>query len=116
MNKRLMAGVLTLTSCSYAGPSPESALVYQYIGSKQCEGGGTAVDTMVRKLEQASIQVTDTQCGNDGRMYAAMCGAPDGRIAILEIPAAKVTAATALGFAPLNSLPGATKTVCPKTP
>lgn len=95
---------------------PPGVNVYKYVGSKQCSGGGTPVEKMMRQLSEAGIPVINVNCGTDGRMYPAMCGAPDGRIGILEVLEAKVSATGALGFAPLSNLPEARKTVCPKTP
>ena len=108
--------VLMLSACADLGrvaPAP-GVSVYKYVGSKQCEGGGTPVEKMMRQLSEAGIPVMNVHCGTDGRMYPAMCGAPDGRIGILEVPEGKVSAAAALGFAPLSNLPQASKTVCPK--
>lgn len=120
MDKLLIAMTATLwmSACADMGRvSPAAGVaVYKYIGSKQCEGGGTPVEKMVRQLSEAGISVINVNCGTDGRMYPAMCGAPDGRIGILEISEGKVSAAAALGFAPLSNLPEASKTVCPKTP
>ena len=120
MHKRvwMMVAAITLNACADLGRvAPGSGVsVYKYVGSRQCEGGGTPVEKMMRQLSEAGIPVINVHCGTDGRMYPAMCGAPDGRIGILEVPEGKVSAAAALGFAPLNNLPEASKTVCPKTP
>ena len=114
----VMTAAIALSACADLGrvtPAP-GVSVYKYVGSRQCEGGGTPVEKMMRQLSEAGIPVMNVHCGTDGRMYPAMCGAPDGRIGILEVPEGRVSAATALGFAPLSNLPGASKTVCPKTP
>ena len=119
MNKLLiLISAIALSACADFGTkAPASGVaVYRYVGSKQCEGGGVSVEKMMRQLSEGDIPVINVYCGTDGRMYPAMCGAPDGRIGILEVPEGKVSAAGALGFAPLSSLPGASKTVCPKTP
>lgn len=113
-----MTAALLMSACADMGrvaPAPGVA-VYKYIGSKQCEGGGTPVEKMMRQLSEAGIPVINVNCGTDGRMYPAMCGASDGRIGILEVPESKVSAAAALGYAPLVNLPEANKTVCPKKP
>ncbi len=107
-----------LGACAEFGrvaPAP-GVSVYKYVGSKQCSGGGTSLATMMRQLSDGGIPAMNVNCGTDGRMYPAMCGAPDGRIGILEVPGAKVSAAAALGFAPLSNLPEASKTACPKSP
>lgn len=114
----VLAAALVLSACADFGrgvPAP-GVSVYKNVGSKQCSGGGTSLATMMRQLSDGGVPVMNVSCGTDGRMYPAMCGAPDGRIGILEVPEAKVSAATALGFALLSSLPEASKTVCPKTP
>lgn len=120
MPKFLIAVVAlaALSACADFGRvAPVSGVsVYKYVGSKQCSGGGTPLATMMRQLSDAGIPAINVNCGTDGRMYPAMCGAADGRIGILEVPEAKVAVAAALGFAPLSSLPEAGKTVCPKAP
>lgn len=120
MSKYLIAIFIfaALSACADFGrvTQPPGVNVYKYVGSKQCSGGGTPVEKMMRQLSEAGIPVTNVNCGTDGRMYPAMCGAPDGRIGILEVPEAKISAAGALGFAPLSNLPEASKNVCPKTP
>lgn len=113
----VVATSLILGACADLRTAPAPGIsVYKYVGSKQCNGGGVRLETMMRQLSTAGVPVMNVSCGTDGRMYPAMCGAPDGRIGILEIPESKVNAAAALGFAPLSNLPDASKTVCPKTP
>jgi len=58
------------------------------------------------------VQVLASSCGLDGQAHATVCGAPDGRIAIVRAPGSQASAASALGFAPLGSLPGATQVPC----
>ena len=87
--------------------------LYKYIGSAQCSGGGTPLAAMKRQLIDAGIQVHASACGGDGKFYPAVCGASDGRIGIFDIAPPQVPAASTLGFAPLSSLPSATKTACP---
>ena len=113
-----LIALAALSGCADFGrvAPPSGVGVYKYVGSKQCSGGGTPLATMMRQLSDAGIPAMNVNCGTDGRMYPAMCGAPDGRIGILEVPEAKVSAAAALGFAPLSGLPEASKTVCPKAP
>lgn len=112
----LVATTLMLSACAPMGSAAPGIDVYKYMGSKQCSGGGIPLATMMRQLSDAGVPVKNVSCGTDGRMYTAMCGAPDGRIGIMEIPEHKVAAAAALGFAPLSGLPEATKTLCPKKP
>jgi len=86
--------------------------VYKYVGSKQCSGGGTPLATMMRQLSDGGIPVMNVNCGTDGRIYPAMCGAPDGRVAIFELSSADAQASSKLGFAPLSTLPDAKVVPC----
>lgn len=86
--------------------------VFKSSGSIQCTGGGVSLAAMEGQLNAAGITVSAKSCGNDGQVYAAVCGAPDGRIGIFDIPQAKLQAAAAAGFAPLSSIPGAARTGC----
>jgi hypothetical protein len=86
--------------------------LYKYFGSVQCAGGGVTLADMERQLTEADIQVLSYDCGYDGKAYPAVCGAPDGRMGIFEIPAVQAPGATAAGFAPLSDLPAATKNAC----
>jgi len=100
-----------------AGEADSNALsagvtLYKSFGSVQCTGGGVSFEVMQQQLTAAGIQVLSANCGTDGRMYIAVCGAGDGRIGIFEVPATQAEAALALGFAPLSNLPGATTGAC----
>lgn len=97
-------------------PSEETVKSYKYLGSVQCSGGGISLDEIKRQLKDAGIQVASANCGIDGYMHIAMCGAPDGRIAIVEIPESKARVAAALGFLPLQNLPDATEVPCKMDP
>lgn len=97
-------------------PSGETVKSYKHLGSVQCSGGGRSLDEIKRQLKDAGIQVASANCGIDGNMHAAMCGAPDGRIAIVEIPESKARIAAALGFLPLKNLPDATEVPCKMDP
>lgn len=104
----------TLAGCgAVESKSPNASVsLYKYVGSVQCAGGGMSLQAMERQLTNAGIPVLTSACGTDGRIYAAVCGAADGRIGIFEIPATQVQAASALGFVPLRSLRDATKVAC----
>ena len=86
--------------------------LYKSFGSVQCTGGGVSFEAMQQQLAAAGIQVLSANCGTDGRMHLAVCGAGDGRIGIFEVPATQAEAALARGFAPLTTLPGATTGAC----
>ena len=110
-----LTAIMALSACANLehAPTATGVSVYKYVGSVQCRGGGTPLATMMRQLSDAKIPVLNVSCGSDGRMYPSMCGAADGRIGVLEVAAANVPAASALGFAPMTRLPEATKLVCP---
>lgn len=103
-----------VSACGGGGdgaPDPSVAL-YKYLGSVQCTGGGVSLFALERQLQDAGIGVLAASCGVDGNAYAALCGAPDGRIGILEVPADDAARAAPLGFAPLANLPGAVRLPC----
>jgi hypothetical protein len=85
---------------------------YKSLGSVQCTGGGKSIGELEHDLLTAGITITETTCGTDGNMHAAVCGAPDGRIGIFEIDPAQARAASVLGLAPLSTLPGAAEVPC----
>ena len=117
MRSLLLLSSTVLAGCTAAAPARvavlESAAVYQSLGSRQCEGGGRSLSALAVSLEQAGVTVFDRACGTDGRMRAAVCGGPDGWLAVFDIAPAGVDAARALGFAPLSDLPGAHRAPCP---
>ncbi len=107
-----LVALATLVACG-GGESPATNVsLYKYVGSVQCTGGGTSLSAMERQLTDAGIRVLTSSCGVDGNAYPAVCGAPDGRIGVFEVPAAQAQAASAVGFAPLSNLPAATKVAC----
>lgn len=82
------------------------------LGTIQCETGGPTAESLAQALRDAGIPVAAVGCGHDGRMRPAVCGAPDGRLAIVEIPADRRTQAEALGWRPLSDLPDASRQPC----
>ena len=109
-----IALVLASVSCVSANPtlSQTSARVFKSTGSVQCAEGGTDLSTFARQLEAAGLKVISSACGSDGRMRVAMCGAPDGRVAIFELSSADAQSSAKLGFAPLSKLPDAQLVPC----
>jgi hypothetical protein len=115
--------VLTLaalgTACAGVAAPPAPTLpgptlpVAAALGSRQCEGGGTAPAAWAQRLREAGVTVSAVGCGHDGRMRPAVCGAPDGQLMVLEIDSTQLPAARALGFRPLSEWPGATRRPCP---
>lgn len=94
--------VATLALAACAQPQAAQPIrVAKALGSKQCEGGGRTLAELRAELERAGVGVLRAALGTDGRMRVQMCGAPDGRLGIFEIPAAARDAAAAAGFGPL---------------
>lgn len=86
--------------------------IYRSLGSKQCEGGGKTAAQLRAELEAAKVRVREANCGRDGRMHPAMCGAGDGKIAIFLIDAHDLPRARAAGYGPLADLPDARRDSC----
>ena len=110
----VIALALASASCVSANaPSSQTTVrVFKSMGSVQCAEGGTDLSTFARQLEEAGLKVISSACGSDGRMRAAMCGAPDGRLAIFELPSADAQLSAKLGFSPLSKLPDAQVVPC----
>lgn len=106
--------ILALASCVSANPtsSQTTVRVFKSMGSVQCAEGGTDLSTFARQLEAAGLKVISSACGSDGRMRVAMCGAPDGRVAIFELSTADAQSSATLGFAPLSKFPNAQVVPC----
>lgn len=101
-------------SCVSATPTPmhSTVRVLKSTGGVQCADSGSNLATLTQALEAAGLKVLSASCGTDGRMRAAMCGAPDGRIAIFELAAEDAPAAAKLGYAALSNLPDAKLAPC----
>jgi hypothetical protein len=108
----IAAGAISACGGGGGGAPDASVALYRYLGSVQCTGGGVSLSALERQLQDAGIGVLAASCGADGNAYAALCGAPDGRIGILEVPEDKAALAATLGFAPLANLPAAVRLPC----
>ena len=97
--------------CGTIAPPPVA--VYQSLGSRQGEGGGRTPAALAKALRAAGIPVRAVRCDSDGRMRPQVCGAPDGRLAVIDVPAEHQAAAEAMGFRPLATLADARRTPCP---
>ena len=84
-----------LVACGGGHHAAASAKVFEYRGSQQCTGGGASIAELQQQLSNAGIAVSASSCGNDGTR-AAVCGGPDGAIAIFDIPASQVERARRL--------------------
>ena len=98
-------------TCRLKDPPSTGIKYYKSLGSVQCSGG-KSIGELEQDLLTAGITITETTCGVDGNMHAAVCGAPDGRIGIFEIEPDQANTAKILGFAPLSSLPAAAEVPC----
>lgn len=108
-----LAGLVPLAACGGGNGNPTSGIrTYKYAESLQCSGGGLSLAEMQQQLAEAGILVLNASCGVDGNMRTAVCGAPDGRIGIIEIPSEQLPSASGLGFAPLTTLPAAVQVPC----
>jgi allophanate hydrolase subunit 2 len=108
----LSAALLAACASEPAVSDGSGVRVAKPLGSVQCSGGGTPVAEMARQMTAGGVKVLASSCATDGRMYAAMCGASDGRLGVLEIRAADLKAAEAMGFKPLDQWRGAAAVPC----
>jgi hypothetical protein len=108
----LLCAVLAACASPVPIAAEKTVSVYKSRGGLQCENNAVAVSELERQLKDAGIQVAATACGHDGRMRPAMCGRPDGNIAIFDIPASKLDAAVALKFAPMDAAKDASRAAC----
>ena len=102
--------VAPIVACASAPPKAVS--VYLSLGSRQCQDGGRTLAEVQKVLQDAGIPVLASGCGSDGMAYPAVCGAPDGRIAIIDVPESQVEAARKLGFSLLSERPRAQRLAC----
>ncbi|HPY40826.1 MAG TPA: hypothetical protein PLM98_09920 [Thiolinea sp.] len=94
-------------------PAPANLIkIYKYQGSLQCQGGGEPLSQMYRQLLKAGVKVIAVNCGVDGLIYPAVCGAPDGHISIFTIPRKSLVKAQAQGFDLLKTLTDAQVVAC----
>lgn len=95
------------------GPAPALLTVARPLGTQQCGDRGVATaELLAASLRAAGVQAQALRCGHDGRMRPQMCGAPDGRLAIVDVPAAQLEMAQGQGFQPLSRWPDARSEPC----
>ena len=97
-----------LAACSGMEPAPAkvpTAKIFKSFGTVQCEPASVSTGPMVAELEKAGVHVYASACGVDGMMRPAVCGAGDGRIAIIDVAADKISKAMSLGFDPISKVP-----------
>jgi hypothetical protein len=107
----LLLVVAGLTGCGHAA-TPSTIAVFHSLGSHQCEGGGVTPDELADRLHSAGVAVKGISCGSDGRRRPAMCGAPDGRVAVFDIAPEQRAQALAQGFRPWSDLPSGQREPC----
>lgn len=86
--------------------------VFKAFGSAQCSGGGDSLTRLQQSLVAAGVEVIASRCGLDGVFRPAVCGEPDGRIAIFDVEQPELAVALLLGFALLSTLPGPSVVPC----
>ena len=86
--------------------------VFKYVGSKQCQGGGTNLDAMADQLMNAGIVPISLACGSDGLTRSSQCGSDDGNINIFEISTTNLNGALFMGYRRLSDLGEPSKAAC----
>lgn len=102
---RLSLALAGLVMAGCGGGDEHFVLVYTALGSVQCEGGGQSLPVIQSVLQGAGVEVISASCGLDGLARPALCGAPDGRIAIFEILQSQSQLASSAGFGHLAGMP-----------
>ena len=109
--RMIVTGAVAALGAACAAEAPPLSVAIS-LGTRQCAAGGQQPEDLARRLTESGVRVLAQTCGTDGRMRPAMCGAADGRLAIFEIPAAQWTAAQALGYVRLDTMPDAQREPC----
>lgn len=115
MRRHLLAALLPLgllPGCASTAAPGETLVMARPLGTLQCEPDGPTAASLASALREAGVTVRAVGCGHDGRMRPAVCGAPDGRLAVAEIPAGQQARAAALGWQPLSTWPEAQRQPC----
>ena len=117
--RRLCAGwrLVAAMCCIAAGPvhsasDPATVAVYRAAGTTQCANTSVDLEALSAPLKAAGIAVRASRCASDGLMRKMLCGSPDGRLAVFDIPKKDGAAASKLGFSPLSALPDAQEVPC----
>lgn len=114
MTNGWLTAALALAAAAGAACSTMAAplAVARSLGTRQCESAGATPQALAQALRDAGLEVRAVACGHDGRMRPAVCGAPDGRLAIVDIPGDQAARAQALGWVPLADLRDAQRQPC----
>jgi hypothetical protein len=106
-----LALAASLMACTTVA-APPAVSVYKILGTRQCDSGGTTAQALADTLRGSGVTLLALTCGSDGRMRPAVCGAADGRIAIVDLAQDQQAAAMAQGWALLTTLPDARRMAC----
>lgn len=92
-----MAGALG--QCNQEGGKTGDTVVYESRASVQCGWSGMSPEQSAQKLTNAGLQVVQSACGViTGVSFPAVCGGPDGKVLLHQIPATNLRDAEVLGF------------------
>ena len=104
---------LSLVACASPQPPVSSTTkVVKSFGTVQCEPSSVTLASVVQPLRDAGVRVVNATCGTDGMMRPAVCGAGDGRIAIVDIAGADLSKAASAGFVSISKAPDASAIAC----
>ena len=115
MHRSAFSVLLTLCllpGCASTAATPAPLTMARALGTLQCETSGPTASALAQALRDAGVTVQAVGCAHDGRMRPAVCGAPDGRLAVVEIDPAQRPLAEALGWKPLSTWAGAQRQPC----
>jgi len=92
--------ILALGACT-----SETVRVYEDTGERQCEESGIKLPESRAKLEDAGVEVLNSQCGiRTGIAVPAVCGGPTVNIHTHQINTNDIEKAKALGFEDISRL------------
>lgn len=115
MHRTALPALLTLAllpACAGTSPVEGMLTMARPLGTLQCQPGGPTAESLAAALRDAGVPVAAVACGHDGRMRPAVCGAPDGRLAIVDIPERHQAQAESQGWRPLAAMPDARRQPC----
>ena len=107
-----LAPLTLLVLAGACGTVAASVTLFKPLGTRQGEAGGPTPDSLAQALREGGVTVQLMSCGHDGRMRPAVCGAADGRLVIVDVPADQQARAESLGWRPLSGLPDAVRRPC----
>ncbi len=113
----LIATMLLLEGCEDVIRSPQ--LAYKASGSAQCEASKTTqpnLEAEVAALRAAGATVLRSGCSNDGLAHPTVCGAPNGDLFSIEVPAKSAEIIKRAGFRPAAEFPSALAMPCRASP